>query len=233
MNNWLISILAVLLLSGCCVYNPQVTDIPLINGKNDFRIDAGIAVLPSVNATVSYGLTEKMAIQAFGSLGPDHNAYLQIAPGVYKLFGNNTVMELYGGFGHGHGDAYRDANPGNLVGNYQVYFIQYNFGQININNSRNDFGLGIKTGYFHSDLTDENYYDIYPENVPFPRNIENSILIEPSMVARFGGKHFKFSFKAGACWILKITDPDRYIPTQVINIGLGINYSLNDLTRGK
>ncbi len=233
MNNRLISLFSVLMLSGCCVYSPQVTDIPLISDKNDFRVDAGVALLPSVNATVSYGLTEKIAVQTFGSLGPEHNAYLQLAPGIYKLFSNNTVMELYGGFGYGHGDAYKDANPGNLTGNYQVYFIQYNFGQLNNNNSRNDFGLGIKAGYFHSNLTDENYYDIYPEDVPFPLDRENSILIEPSLIARFGGEHFKFSLKAGACWIVKITNPDRYIPTQVINIGMGINYSLKDLTRGK
>jgi hypothetical protein len=40
----------------------MTTDIPLISGKNDLRVDAGISVVPSVNATVSYGLTNNVAI---------------------------------------------------------------------------------------------------------------------------------------------------------------------------
>lgn len=230
MKSYLLSSFMFLMVTGCCVYNPQTTDIPLINGKNDLRIDAGISLIPSVNATISYGLTNKMAIQAFGSIGSEDRSYFQVAPGIYKDFTNNNVMELYGGFGTGHGDVFNDANPGHLVGNYQIYFVQYNFGKHNSNNTNTDYGFGIKTGYFHSNLTDKNYYDIYPENVPYTTDKENSILIEPTIFARFGGEKFKFSIKAGACWVIKITNPDKYIPTQVINIGLGINYSFMDLT---
>lgn len=220
-----------LVLTGCCVYHPQPTDIPLINKKNDLRIDAGISVIPSVHATVSYGLTKKIAIQAFGSIEAEDKAYFHLAPGVFKDLGNNKVMELYGGFGYGYGDAYKDSNPGHLLGNYQVYFVQYNFGKYDCKPAHMDYGFGIKTGYFRSVLTDKNYYDNYSGDGPFETYNEKSILIEPMAVIRLGGEKVKFSLKAGACWILKITNPNRYIPTHTVNIGLGINFSLKDLAQ--
>jgi len=58
-NGFLIS----LMMSSCIVYHPMTTDIPLISEKNDLRVDAGISIVPSANATVSYGLTDKIAIQ--------------------------------------------------------------------------------------------------------------------------------------------------------------------------
>jgi hypothetical protein len=100
--------------------------------------------------------------------------------------------------------------------------VQYNFGK---HNSNIDYGFGLKTGYFHSMLTDKNYYDVYPGNGPYTTDKENSILIEPTIIGRFGGEKFKFSVKVGACWIIKINHPEKYIPFQVLNVGLGINYS--------
>ena len=85
------------------------------------RVDAGISIVPSANATVSYGLTDKIAIQWFGSIGTDERYYFQAATGLYKNKGNNKILELYGGFGYGYGNAYKDANPGNLLGDYQLY----------------------------------------------------------------------------------------------------------------
>ena len=52
-----------LVMSSYMVYHPITTDIPLISKKNDLRVDAGISIVPSANATVSYGLTDKIAIQ--------------------------------------------------------------------------------------------------------------------------------------------------------------------------
>ena len=115
-----------MMMTSCCVYQPQTIDIPLIKKKNDLRIDAGISFVPTVHATISYGLTNKIAIQAFGSTGSTDRRYFQLASGIYKDFGNRRVMELYGGFGSGYGNAYKDANPGRIYGNYQLYFLQYN-----------------------------------------------------------------------------------------------------------
>lgn len=212
-------------ISSCCVYHPQTVDIPLIKKKNDLRIDAGISLVPTIHSTISYGLTNKIAIQAFGSTGGDDRQYLQVASGLYKAFENQNVMELYGGFGYGYGDAYKDSRPGNLYGNYQIYFLQYNFGHYSIKSGHLEFGFGIKSGYFHSNLTDRNYYSWGSETGPYPNYKENSILVEPQAFFKVGGERIKFSFKAGGCHLFKITNPNNYIPTTSINIGLGLSYS--------
>jgi hypothetical protein len=216
-----------LMISSCCVYHPQTTDIPLIKNKHDLRLDAGFSVIPTVHATISYGLTKTIAIQAFGSIGSDNFKYFQIAPGLYKDFGNNRVMELYGGFGSGYGDAYKDSNPGRMYGDYQLYFLQYNLGKYSTKSGYFDFGFGIKTGYFHSNLNEHNYYHDKPgsENEPFINYKENSILVEPLAFFRVGGEKVKFSFKVGGCKIIKLAHPDIYIPACNLNVGFGINFS--------
>jgi len=214
-----------LFLTACCVYQPQPTDIPLIRHKNDIRVDAGISTMPGIHTTVSYGLTKKLAVQAFGSLGSDKGKYFQIAPGIYKAYENRRILELYGGFGAGYGDAYKDANPGHLYGSYQLYFMQGNVGKYSNKSGHFECGIGIKTGILHTILTDHNYYNSGTETGPFTQSKENSILIEPMAFLRVGGEKVKFSFKIGGCKIFKLTHPDMYIPTSNLNIGLGISFS--------
>ena len=230
MKNLLIGLLISMIITSCCVYHPQTVDIPLIKHKHDLRIDAGISIIPTANATISYGLTNKIAIQGFGTIENEDGYYLQIAPGLYKNFKNQTIGELYAGFGFGYGDAHRDATFGNLFGNYQIYFVQFNFGRHDSKFLKMDYGVGLKTGFFHSNLTDQNYYRWYSENGPFASYDEKSILVEPLAFARFGGEKIKFSIKVGICRIFKITNTDKYIPTQILNVGLGLNYSLKGKT---
>jgi hypothetical protein len=214
-----------LLLNGCCVYQPQPTDIPLIRHKNDLRIDAGISSMPGIHSTLSYGLTKKIALQVFGSYGSDKARYFQVATGIYKAYENRKVLELYGGFGAGYGDAYRDANPGHLSGPYRLYFLQGNAGKYSNKSGHFEYGLGIKTGILHTNLTDHNYYNAGTDSGPFSQYKENSLLLEPMVFLRVGGEKVKFSFKIGGCKIFKFANPDRYIPTSNINIGLGISFS--------
>ena len=112
----------------------------------------GFLFYHQLHATISYGLTNKISLQTFGSLGPDDRYYFQGAAGIFKKYGDQKVMELYGGFGNGYGRAYRDANPGDLLGNYQVYFLQLNYGKIDCKFANMDYGFGLKTGFLHSDL---------------------------------------------------------------------------------
>ena len=215
-----------LLMSGCIVYHPQAVDIPLISKKNDLRVDAGISILPSAQATVSYGLTQKIAIQGFGSYGTDDSYYFQGAAGLYKNKGNNKVLEVYSGLGVGYGDAYRDSNPGDLMGNYQLYFAQLNYGKISSETSNLEMGFGIKTGYLHSDLSDQNYYYKYPQNASFDTYHDESILLEPAGFIRLGSGKLKFSVKLGTTLIYKFTHTDKNLPYFPVNLGLGLNYRL-------
>lgn len=224
-------ILSPIVLAGCIIY-PQVNDIPLISKKSDLKVDAGISLVPAAHATVSYGLTNKIAVQAFGSLGSDEHRYLQGAIGYFKNTGNNNVMEIYAGFGSGHGSAYKDSNPGDLHGNYQLGFAQFNFGKINSKFAHMDYGIGIKTGFLTSILTDQNYFDIYAENDPFPTYKDNGIILQPTAFVSLGGERLKFNIKISNLWYYKLTNKDKDLPIAHFNAGVSLNYRINT-NRGK
>lgn len=223
-NIILYSLIISLLLTSCVVYQPQTIDIPLISKKSDLRIDAGISVLTTANATISYGLTDKIALQAAGSYGADERNYFQVASGYYKSYNTNKVFELYGGFGFGHGNAFKDAHPGRLAGNYQVYFIQADIGKLAVKKTGIDLGLALKTGYLHSNLIDNNFY--FPQfSTEYSRMYhDNSLLLEPTGMIRIGGPKLKFSFKLGGCFIHKLTNAETWFPYHPFNVGLGLNF---------
>ncbi len=221
-----------LFLIGCAVYHPQMTDIALIDHKGDLRIDVGASLIPSAYSTLSYGLTKNIALQAFGSIGIEHRYYLQVSPGFYKSLDNNKVIELYSGFGWGYANTTKNplANMPetvrqSLYGKYQVYFVQFNWGKKGNQSGDMDWGFGIKTGLFHSNLTDDNYYEINSETGPYPYLKENSILLEPMMFFRTGRKNVKFSYKFGFTRVFKLTNNKNYIPAPFINMGFGVNFS--------
>lgn len=216
-----------LTLSSCIVYHPQSVDIPLIKEKDELRIDAGVSSNIAAHTTISYGVTDKIAIQGFGSYGGgDESYYLQAATGYYKAFENNRVLELYGGFGYGYGDAYKDANPGDLFGDYQLYFTQFNYGKVDCNFAHMDLGFGLKAGYLRSNLLDANYYKIYTSEDTYERYIDNSFLFTPQVFARIGNENLKFNLKIGSSWLYKFTNTDKTIPYSKLNIGIGINFGL-------
>lgn len=209
------------MMEGCVVYYPQTADIPLISRKNDLRLDGGVSAMISAHATASYGLTKKVAVQVYGNIYNGH--YYQGALGYYKIFDQIYVFEIYGGAGNGYGDAYNDANPGNLKGHYQVYFSQLNFGS-NQEGKKSDYGIGWKLGYLHSAFIDQNYHGRYSETGPFILYKDDSFLAEPVAFVRFGGKHLKINLKAGFCWIHQFTHTDKLIPYSQFNLGAGLNY---------
>ncbi len=216
----------IMIMTSCVVYHPQTADIPLINKKNDLRVDVGVSIVPSAHATISYGLTEKIAIQGFGSIGSDEKNYFQVATGIFKGKENSRVLELYGGFGYGYGNAFKDANGGHLLGDYQLYFGQLNYGKVASESSNFEIGFGFKTGYLYSKLNDENYYDWISEAGPYKTYYDESILFEPTGFIRLGGNKLKFSLKLGGTLIYKFTNTDKYLPYSFINLGFGINYRL-------
>ena len=213
-----------LLFTGCA-YSPIIADIPLISRKNELRVDAGVSTALAANATVSYGLTDKIAVQTFANIGADNMYYLHGAVGYYKDLGENKIMEIYGGFGYGYGNAYSDVNPGFLAGNYQTYFTQFNIGKVNGSFAHLDYGIGLKAGLLHSNMTDKNYYwrnDIII--VPFTTYKDNSLLFEPTCFIRFGGERLKVNFKLGGLLMYKFTNTNLSFPYCPLDFGIGLNY---------
>jgi hypothetical protein len=229
MKKTLFLVSLVFMLSGCVAYYPQLVDVPLINHKNDLRVDAGVSIIPTARATVSYGVSDKIAVQASANFQTDDVYYLQGAAGLYKK-NDNLVKEAYVGVGYGLANAYKDANPGNLVGDYQVYFMQFNYGKINGHFAHADYGIGLKAGYLRSNLLDDDYYDIYYNNPNHQYEIikDDNLLIEPTAFVRFGGERLKFNIKLGTCLLYKFTNHqyDNLLPQAFLNLGVGFSYQL-------
>lgn len=211
-----------------CIFYPQVTDIPLIKEKNDLSVDGGISISArTVNSTISYGLSEKMAVQVFGSYGADEAYYLQGAFGHFKNLGNSSIIEIYAGYGYGYGSAQKETNIGHLNGNYQLYFTQLNMGKRNYRGSNVDFGMGVKTGIYNSNLTDENYFYSYPRSNFFETQQFKSILLEPNLFVRFGGEILRFNLKVGSSFVKQLSNKNHHIPSSSLNVGLSLNYRIN------
>jgi hypothetical protein len=221
-HTYILEIAILILFNSCGFYQPQMVDIPLISRKKDLRIDIGASIIPSAYSTVSYGLTNKLSIQSYVRISGENKYYIQGALGLYKKLADNKVLEWYNGVGYGYGNAYNDANPGNLTGNYHQIFTQLNYGKTNCQFANMDIGIGLKAGYIGATLlNDNNYYE------PFQiSNVEShSLLFEPQAFVRFGGKRLKFSTKLGYGVLFKLFKTDKKLPYEPLNLGIGINYS--------
>ena len=208
-----------------CTYFPRLTGIPLIKEKGDTRIEGGATIIvPSIQASVSHGITDKIAIQVAGSVIPyDANKYFQGAIGYYKKINEGNVVELYGGFAYGYGD-YRGQGTGNYQdGNYQMYFTQFNFGNIKKKANNMESGLGLKLGYLHTNMN----VDIDDMFHGFEH--QRGIVLEPTGFIRFGGPKWRFHAVLGFGVWYPISDTYE-IHQWPVNLGIGVSYSFGGIS---
>ena len=136
-------------------------------------------------------------------------------------------MEIYFGYGCGYGEASDNQGLDLLHGNYQLYFTQLNMGKKNYRGSNVDFGMGVKTGIYNSNLKDENYFYSYPKRNYFETQQYNSFVVEPNMFVRFGDELLRFNFKVGSSFVKQLTNKKHHIPSSSLNVGLSLNYRIN------
>ena len=206
-------------LCSCGVYYPHQVDVPLISSKHNIKIDAGVSLTQEAGINVAYGLTNKVAIQAYASKSHDNTYYLQFAPGYYKKLGKNKILEYYLGYGTGSGYLYFDPNPGDFSGKYQLYFVQADLGKANRESALVDFGIGLKAGLLSSKMIDDNYY----AQVSSGTYNDKSLVLEPQAVIKIGGQHFRVSIKGGLCFLYKFTNMGKRFPYFPYNLGTGLN----------
>jgi hypothetical protein len=214
-------------LCRCSVYSPHLADIPLISEKGEMRFDGGYTWQNMFYGSLSYGLTKSIALQTFYNKDADNMFYFQNSAGYYRKLGGDAVMEIWAGYGFGHTDIGNHDYPTNLKGNHSLSFAQFNLGKKTIGFAHTEFGFGLKSGWFHADLSDFNYYAL----IPYPANqgpaeplMINSILVEPGIFIRFGGEHLKFCLKTGYCRLFQQNNTKKPLPVEPFNYGLGLNY---------
>jgi len=228
------------LMTSCFSYYPRLTNVPLIKEKGDTRIEVGLGLPPSIQASFSQGATEKIAYQISGSIDPNGpfnygngsnttGLYGQGAIGLYRNIQDRDVLELYGGFGCGRSDAYNDANPGHLYGNFQSYFLQFNYGYVGKNKVNLETGFGMKAGLLHSNMTDANYFmssrEDYLSNGPYPIYHLNGLLFEPTVFLRLGEKNVKFWIAFGASKYFQLNHTDKLLPASAPGFAIGVSSS--------
>jgi len=154
----------------------------------------------------------------YGSSEFNKRYYYQGAIGYYKKLKNEHVLEVYGGVGAGYGSYSQHDSFLDTSGDYQVYFTQVNYGKLGNESSPWDFGFGLKTGLFHSNL----FMD-YDGNAPTDDyyKMVNDLILEPTVFTRVGDEHLKFGIKLGFLMIPK--GLGSYFP---FNAAFTVNYRL-------
>ena len=211
-TNFAIAILLILL-TGCSSYYPQIVDVPLIKEKGDLRVDAGITYVPSIHGTISYGLTDIIAIQAYSNIDVLGRYHLQGAVGLFKGFENKTVTEIYGGYGYGNsimGQLF-DVNVDN-----HLAFIQYNLGKTDQGKAHIDYGLGIKTGYLYSRIIDSDLVTTVQDD---------GLILEPTIFFRIGWEKIKFDIKANYLWTNNKAIDEYSTIYYPFNLSMGVNFN--------
>jgi len=235
-----------LLFNGCAVYYPQTSDIPLIKEKKELRVDGGISLFPAINGTVSYGLTDKIAVQVSGNLMPGYAYYtpglfqylITSAVGYYKYNPtNNWTKELYFGIGSGYSTdyGYDSYHSGTLLGDYQIYYVQGNIGRRGVKHKFFEYAFVLKLGLINTHFFVEDVYT-YTSNTTGQKYNELGAFIEPVISIKLGGERLMFNIKPSFCYmktIIKTNDhfTDQYLiykdyeyPYFPYGIGLSLNY---------
>ena len=227
------------LFGSCAVYHPQTNDIPLLDHRNDFRIDGGISVTEAGqldgNLSAAYAITDHLAVQGFCDFTQEGRHFLQGALGAYFPLGSGWVTEAYAGYGTGYGIAHnlhpffsdtREDIRGRLDAHYGMEFLQLNIGR----NARIvDFGLGLKAGLLSNRTEDSCYYawgEIYDMNNGTLHFNEHHLLLEPQIFVRVGGEKVKVSLRVGYCWMQDIEPLSRHFPIHRLNAGIGLNFRI-------
>ena len=219
----LIAALVGLTFASCSIYHPQSVGIPLINHSGDTRVDASLAmswwVVPSTftfNTTVSHGFNNWFSGQLHANYGGS-NYYLQAAPGAYCPLGDNAVLEGYAGVGFG--GAWSDEVESNsesansnsyaYTGTFVLPYAQANIGWHDLSGAHIDLGLGFKVGAY---MPNFNYHELDGNGDKIASSeydyTTTNLLVEPQLLFRIGGEHFKVNLRAGFAWLSDINKDD-------------------------
>jgi len=205
-----IAVAVLIALNGCVAYyHPMTVGIPLIEEAGDEKIEAGYSFMGFAQGAYSYGLTDKLAVQAFGNIDFLSRFYIQGAAGLYKWYEKSlTGIELYGGYGFGS-CIFRKPRQGVYYpsGNYHLLFSQFNIGKVEMSEANIDLGFGLKGGYLFS-----NYVDRLEKRII---RKDDGMIIEPSAMFRFEIREVKYSVSFNYVFPVTISKQALFYPFNV------------------
>lgn len=204
--------------SSCSIYHPHAVEMPMISQKGEVHADGAVAMsgwlLPDVmtiNTSVSYGLTDLIALQGHANYGGE-NAYGQLAAGVYKQTASHFLLEGY--LGYGYGGAWREKDEDHnyeYSGNYHLPFVQFDCGFIDLGKPHFDVGLGLKGGLFFPDFE---YHKYDSDGAEIPADYEHfttmNYLLEPMLQMRIGSEKVKFRLGLGLGFLDNVSEASKF-----------------------
>lgn len=230
-----VSVVMALLASSCIMYRPLNADIPLLEEPGELRVDASASVampilpVPSGNATVTYSPWNHVAMQVAGGITDGSNYITRGAVGFYCHPGWQSVLEVYAGAGGGHGlyksSHSEDGNMRRRFGDYGFGFTQLNWGWNNIAGLNLDFGIGLRAGVMNSSFIYE--HTDTAGVVTIKDNFKgNCLMLEPQMMLRFGGEHWKICFNVAYTALPGWPEDNPNFNHERFSVGIGVNYLL-------
>ncbi len=130
------------LLSGCVsTYMPNVPNVPMFTEKGELSAAAHVTPKGNITFNTAYAVSDHFAVLVNGSMLNSerkkrdfkHNL-LEAGGGYFTTFGENRVLEIYGGLGRGSSDRIeKDENEkGEMIydrreADFGKYFVQVNF----------------------------------------------------------------------------------------------------------
>lgn len=211
-------LIATFMLTGCGIYYPQMVDLPMLEQQGDLR--ANLSVNPGFLCTytsAAYAATDHLGVQGSFNISPDTRAG-QGALGWYNTWGHQ-VLEIYVGAGMGV-SSYTGVFGGRRWGDFSTYFVQADYGWVNLANSHIDIGFGLKAGRLAG-----SQFISHDDDAPSVRK-ESVMLLEPTICLRVGWEHLKFTLTGGYA----ITSPTHILlggGDPLPSASIGINYFLH------
>jgi len=206
------------LATSCSIYHPHAVEMPMISHQGEIHADGSVAMsgwlLPdvmTVNATLSYGATDWLAVQGHANYGFE-NAYGQLSAGVYRQTGRNFLVDAYLGYGYGGSWRERDEDDNyEYSGSYHLPFVQLNCGWIDLGRTHLDLGFGLKGGLFYPDFE---YHAYDADNVEKPDSYEHyqsmNYLLEPMLQLRLGSEKVKFRLGLGLGFLDDLGESSKF-----------------------
>ncbi|MCL3779761.1 hypothetical protein EMN47_05080 [Prolixibacteraceae bacterium JC049] len=222
--------LSLLLLSSCAVYHAQNSSIPLIAEKGELQVEGGASLTTvAAGGSVSYGVSNSLSAQIYGSTGADDISYAHVALGPYFRLKNDWILELQAGYGLGKGEYSRNSIPDKVEVDYSLMFTQVNLGRKLGANRKIEYGVGLKLGLMNADaeyLDNSAMMSLDPSSSLIESFDDQYALVEPQVFVRFGKRKLRLGLKLGYSWLYEFNERKYDFPKQGLNFGISLNYKI-------
>ncbi len=239
-SHYILLLLLIILLSSCASqYIPPASFIPLLENKNDLKVEGTLST-NSLHAAVAYSPINHFAIMSNGNVSqncrldkeaiygsfnslfneishiplPAQHLYYEGALGYFNKIGNNILYEVYLGYGRGH--------TKNHIFYYEsIYTKPYASMNIAYSNSLISFGVSFTGAYCNYNISKYNNSNYFSDTYVIKS-------YEPYLFAKAKANNLELGVKVGRIFTNDYYDVDKiYLDNTRCHISLSASYLFN------